>query len=65
MFQALLLRKILSFTLGYLDIYLFALTMNLNNQNNIRYGMPSDNCMKKRGIFHMCLALFVINGTLP
>ena len=37
------------------------LKMTLNNQNNIRYGMPSQNCMTKEAL-HMFLALLVKNG---
>ena len=35
--------------------------MTLNKRNNIRYGMPSQNCMKK-DVLNMSLALFVTNS---
>ena len=36
-----------------LEIDLLTLKMTLNNYNNMTYGMPSQNCMKKRGIAHV------------
>ena len=37
------------------------LKMTLNNQNTIRYVIPSQNCMTKE-VLHMFLALLVKNG---